>query len=394
MDQADAATKIIEVQTTKGWKLFHRVPHIVYRNDPNFIAPLESDVESVFDPEKNKAHENGEIQAFVLLDPQGQPVGRIAAFIDYNRSIDSPYLLGGIGFFECIQNEAYAIALFQRAQEHLQDKGVKIIEGPVNFGERDKFWGLLTEGFYPPLYQENYNPEHYRHYFEDFGFRPFEQILTFRGQLQDVPGERFKAIAERASRRYGFHAVSLNESNNKTFAKHFTDVYNVAFRDRPFFKPISPENMHKIFQQLRPISDPRMAIVVYVGDKPVGFAAFIPDINPYLRKANGKLNFLSIPGFFYRLKTAREMLLKGIAFGILPEYQGTGVFAVLVAKAHASPTVTRYQNYYLATIRGHNSLMIKSITKLAVQVNRVHLSFRKNLDPAIPFEPYPFLERD
>ena len=152
--------KILDVKDRQGWRLFHRVLHRVYKNDSNYIYPLEREIENVFNANSNKVFDSGEAKCFVLLDDQNHPVGRIAAFID-RRNRQEQYLIGGIGFFECIQNDAYADALFKAAETYLKALGVQIIEGPINFGERDRFWGLLVKGFYPPLYQENYNPPYY-----------------------------------------------------------------------------------------------------------------------------------------------------------------------------------------------------------------------------------------
>ena len=153
---------IIEVKDKEGWKLFHKAPHIVYQNDPKWICPLESDVEGIFDPKKNKALQNGEAACFVLLDENGKPAGRITAFIDHKRNQALPFPVGGIGFFDCIHHKSYAFALFEKAETWLREKGAKAVDGPINFGERDKFWGLLVKGLYPPLYQESYNPPYYQ----------------------------------------------------------------------------------------------------------------------------------------------------------------------------------------------------------------------------------------
>ncbi|NCB07700.1 MAG: GNAT family N-acetyltransferase, partial [Bacteroidia bacterium] len=45
--------QLIEVKDKKSRKLFHRVPHLIYRNDPNWACPLEGMVEDTFNPKKN-----------------------------------------------------------------------------------------------------------------------------------------------------------------------------------------------------------------------------------------------------------------------------------------------------------------------------------------------------
>ena len=47
---------------------------------------------------------------------------------------------------------------------------MEAMDGPINFGERDKFWGLLIEGFSEPLYAMNYNAPYYKELFEKTSF--------------------------------------------------------------------------------------------------------------------------------------------------------------------------------------------------------------------------------
>ena len=91
-------SKLIEVKQPQDWKLFHQVAHRVYKNYPHWIAPLEKDIEGIFDPSSNRTFEHGEAALYVLLDDQGQPAGRIAAFVDHSKNKDASYALGGVGF--------------------------------------------------------------------------------------------------------------------------------------------------------------------------------------------------------------------------------------------------------------------------------------------------------
>ena len=136
---------------------FLEVAVIIYKNDPNFIRPLDKDVNDVFDRKKNKAFRVGECVRWLLKDDDIL-IGRIAAFVNKkykNKGDDQP--TGGIGFFECINNQEAADMLFDVAKSWLMQRGMEAMDGPINFGERDRWWGLVTEGFKPPIYLMNYN---------------------------------------------------------------------------------------------------------------------------------------------------------------------------------------------------------------------------------------------
>ncbi|HPT31253.1 MAG TPA: GNAT family N-acetyltransferase, partial [Prolixibacteraceae bacterium] len=132
--------KLQNVSNRKTNRLFLDVPRIIYRNDPTWVCPLDNDIMEVFNPLRNTYFQHGVVERWVLTDDRNKPAGRIAAFIDYNlaNSWDQP--TGGIGFFECINDQEAANLLFTTAQEWLKEKGMEAMDGPINFGETDKFW--------------------------------------------------------------------------------------------------------------------------------------------------------------------------------------------------------------------------------------------------------------
>jgi hypothetical protein len=66
---------------------------------------------------------------------------------------------GGMGFFECIDSKEAAFMLFDTGKAWLlaQNKGIEAVDAPINFGERDSWWGCLVDGFHEPVYTMNYN---------------------------------------------------------------------------------------------------------------------------------------------------------------------------------------------------------------------------------------------
>ena len=384
--------QIIEVQTAKDWKHFHRVLHRVYADTPQYIFPLEKEVQHVFQPDINKRFEHGEAQCYVLLQ-DGMAVGRVASFIDHEHNKTQSYPVGGIGFFECVQDDNLAMELLEKAEEYFIGKDIKAIDGPVNFGERDRFWGLLVKGFESaPLYQENYHPPHYRQWFEKAGYRPYEQVLTLGGDSKNIPFERFSAIAKRVKQRYPIRIRPLDFVNMEDFAKDFTQVYNAAFKEFPHFHPINPQQLIKLMEQAKIIADPQLVCIVYFDDTPAGFIALYPDINPLLKPAKGKMNFWKIPIFLLRTRITKSFNAKGMGFGVVPEFHSKGIFAILVDYLASPRNLVRYPRMLLAGIRTQNHEIRSMYDKMQVKVDRIHVTYRKMLDPNIPFEPHEFID--
>ena len=381
--------KVIEVNDKKTWKLFHKVPHLIYKNDPLWIAPLEKDIQKIFTPSQNSAFKTGEAKCMVLLNEKGNGIGRITAFIDHKRNKKNEHLHGAIGFFECINDQKAADTIYQAAADYLSQKGIKIIDGPINFGERDKFWGLLVKGRFEPMYNENYHPEYYKAFFDNWGFRPYEQVLSLRGKISEVPIAEFREKAKLSREKHGLHAELINPKNLKKYAIDFCEVYNAAFAKFPYFKALNVDMVLPLFKQMKPVLDPKVVCFAYQGDRPVGFCLLMPEINQFFKGTKGRLNLFTIPGFLFRKYKPRKKLLKGVAFGIHPDFQGKGVIGLMsdIIYDHCN---TYYSDVLMATIRGLNERMVKAVAHFNVKIDREHIAYRKILDDSIAFEPLEF----
>lgn len=382
---------IVEIRQKEDWKLFHQVPHRVYKRDANWITPLESDIEQTFDPEYNKTFQNGQARCFVLLDDRNEPAGRLAAFIDHKRNGQYEHPVGGIGFFECLNQTHFAHALFDKARDYFLEKNMEIMEGPINFGERDRFWGLLVHGFHPPLFQENYNPPYYAELFQSWEFEPFEQILTFKGASREIPFQRLGAIAQRLKERYPVSIRTIDYDRPESFARDFCEVYNASFSRFDHFSPLQVPQVVKIMEEVRPIADPGLICIAYYDEHPAGFIVLYPDVNQFLTHAKGKLNWWTLPLFLLKSRLSRRKIAKGMGFGIHPEFQSKGIFALLVDYLGSKRNLKTYPYMYLAGIRAHNKEIISIYDKLGVSVDRVHITYRKALLPDLEIKPFPFL---
>ena len=377
------------------WGQWHRVLDTVYAGNPQYVYPLRGDIEGILS-DKNGAFTGDNLRRWVVTDGD-RPVGRVAAFVDEarNQQLDLP--VGGIGFFESIDDAAVAGLLFSAAEDWLRGRGMQAVDGPVNFGERDKFWGLLVRGWHRPIYQETYNPPYYQGFFEARGYVPHEQCLTMRGVVAEFPGERLGKLAARVRERYGLYTEQIHAGNLRKGADDFAEAYNAAFNHWPYFKPLTGDDIYPTFQQMKPIMDPHLTCIAYNKEgRPIGLAGLIPDINCFLGGVNGKLNWLGLPKFLYRLKFQKQPRnCKGIAFGIAQDYQRQGVYPLMVDAMFQSGdrhTSRTYRYVDMATIRGHNKVMVDTCRQMNTDIHRVHLAYRKALTPEASWEPFAMMD--
>jgi len=388
--------KPYQLQPVTDFRYFHAVLKEVYRGNPQYVYPLRGDIEDILTAE-NKAYDGTNLKMWVVLEEGKRPVGRIAAFIDRQRNETLDLPVGGIGFFESIDDEVVAELLFNAAEDWLRGQGMHAVDGPINFGERDKFWGLLIRGWYRPVYQETYNPPYYQRMFEQRGYQAHEQCLTMRGVVSEFPAERLIGLAERVKEKYGLYTKPIDKNNLAEGAEDFAEAYNSAFSHWPYFQPLSGEDILPTFKRMKPIMDPHLTSLAYNQDgRPIGLAGLIPDINCFMKGVNGKLDWKGLPRFLYRLKFQKQPRnCKGIAFGIVSDYQRLGVYPLMVSamyeagKQHNAKT---YRYVDLATIRGHNEVMVKTCEKMNTKIHRVHMAYRKALVKDASWEAFAMMD--
>src|SRR5688572_18862446 len=130
---------IVEVSDKQTIKEFLCLPRKLYKNDPNFISPLDKDIEAVFNPALNNFHSHGIIKRWIARDVKGETVGRIAALINHQKNKNPDFIIGGIGFFESTNDEQTSFLLFDTAKQWLEQNNARAMDGPINFGENDKY---------------------------------------------------------------------------------------------------------------------------------------------------------------------------------------------------------------------------------------------------------------
>jgi hypothetical protein len=321
---------VIEVTNPKTSREFIDLPRQLYKNDPHWICPLDNDVESVFDPKRNVFFSHGACTRWLLKDDAGKIIGRVAAFINYEKSHKHPQPTGGMGFFESINDQKAAFLLFDTARDWLKSKGMQAMEGPINFGENDKWWGLLVDGFKPPSLGMNYNPPYYQQFFENYGFeKEYDQLTNFLDYTVPMP-ERFTKIAEWVMKKPGYSFRHFNQGQFDKFAKDFSEIYNDAWSEFENFAPIQIGSIRDSFRQMKPIMNEKIIWFAYYNDEPIGFVICLPDVNQILKHVNGKLDLIGKLKFLWYKRTTRIERLRIIIMGCKKKYQNHGIESAMI----------------------------------------------------------------
>jgi hypothetical protein len=322
---------LIKVSDRKTEEMFLDTARIIYKNDSTWVCPLDNDIKTVFDPGKNPYHKHGVAERWVLTDDNKKLIGRIAAFIDFNlsKSYDQP--TGGMGFFECIDNKDAAFLLFDTAREWLKEKGMEAMDGPINFGETDKYWGLLVDGFTHPSFDIAYNPPYYQNLFESYGFKVYYKMEGFHLDVTRPLPERFIKIAQWVAKKSGYEFRHFTWEEEEKYTKDFAEVFNEAWASfKTNFEPLEAEYIRQTLKKAKPILDEEMIWLAYFERKPIAIYLMFPDFNQILKHLNGKLNLINKLKFV--LLKSRKVITRarGMLMGVIPKFQGMGIESAFI----------------------------------------------------------------
>jgi GNAT superfamily N-acetyltransferase len=388
-----AHMQITEVKTTAHIKDFHKLPFLIYKDDPHYIHHLMQDIEGIFDPKKNKYFRHGEAVRYLMHDKQGKLIGRVAAFINHKDIKTGKVKAGGMGFFECINDKTAAFKLFDACKEWLQSKGVEAMDGPVNFGERDKYWGLITENFnLPPFYGQNYNPEYYVPFFKEYGFQIYFNQYIFHRTVNDPLQERFVVRAKRIEQDPRYEIRSIRKDQLDKFAEDFRTIYNRAWVKHEHHKGMPQVQALALMKKMKPVIDEDLIFFAYFEGKPVAFYISLPEINQIFKYVKGNFNwFGKLKFLFYKWRGVCTTTF-GVAFGIDPDHQGKGLEGAIfnVLGNRVQPT-GRYKDLIITWIGDFNPKMISIIEGLGASRIRTMATMRKMFDENAVFERYPII---
>lgn len=387
--------QLIEVTTKSLAEDFINVNVLMNRANSNYIRPLDKDVHDVFDLKKNKAFRFGSVIRWVLQNDDGELIGRIAAFTNKkyrNRGDDVP--VGGIGFFECIYDQNAADMLFDVARHWLIQQGMQAMDGPINFGERDRWWGLVVVGFQEPLYCMNYNPPYYNLLFENYGFQPFFHQICLgmdpKQKLSDKIHERHNWYAKDPA----FSSCYINKNHLEKYAADFTEVYNAAWAGHGGLKELRKEQVVQMFKKMKPVMDERIVWFAYHHQKPIAIFTNLPDLNQWFKHLNGKFDLLHKLKFLWVKKTRPCKKFTGLVFGIVPEWQGKGIDAYIIGEADKVVKLDSFQytEYEMQWIGDFNPKMLNVAQGIGdVYQSRKLTTYRYLFDRTKEFKRHPML---
>lgn len=346
---------------------FIRFLWTIYRNYPAWVPPLMMDRKKLMDRKKNPFYKHSDAE-FFLAERDGIVVGRIAAIVNHNHNKEHEENIGFFGFFECINEQNVANALFDAAKKYLQEQGVTAMRGPVNPSVNDEI-GLLIEGFdLSPTVMMTYNPPYYPKLIENYGFKKAKDLFAYLLDQKTVYTDRFNRAHALVKER---QKLSFRTFDMKHFAREVNtvkDVYNKAWARNWGAVPMTDEEFDALAADLKQIIVPELIIFAEKEGKTIGFALSLPDINIALKyNKNGYI----LPALYHLLTKKKEInLVRIIVLGVIPEYLNTGAGGALFYETAMNAKKLGYGYGEASWILEDNERMVKSAEAMQGKITK------------------------
>ncbi|MCL4512278.1 MAG: hypothetical protein M1470_14655 [Bacteroidetes bacterium] len=370
-----SAISVEPVRTKKDLMTFIKLPWKIYEKDPYWVPPLLMDRKKLLDTKKNPFYKHSEIELF-LAKKDGEIVGRNAAIINHNHNKFHEEEIGFFGFFESINDQQVANALFDASKDWIKKKGFPAMRGPMNPSTNDEV-GLLVEGFdSSPIMLMTYNPKYYLNLYDNYGLEKEKDLFAYHVNADKVFTDKLERVARMVTHREGVTFRSINMKELKKEIQLVKEVYNEAWSKNWGFVPMTDEEFDFLAEDLKQVVEPDLAIFAEVKGKPVGFALSLPDIN-YALKFNKKGHLL--PGVYHLLTKKKQIhWIRIMVLGVIHSYQQTGIAAVLFYETGKRAVKHGYPDGEASWVLEDNLMMNRSAELLNATKYKTYRVYKKD----------------
>jgi GNAT superfamily N-acetyltransferase len=373
------------VENKRDLMSFISFPWKVYEDSQFWVPPLVSERVAFLDPDHNPFFQHAKA-AYYLARRSTGVVGTIAAFTNELYNEFQGTNVGFFGFFEVLEDHEAAEALLQTAVDWARDAGHDSIIGPAQFSTNDEV-GLLIDGFDDtPRILMTYNPPYYQTFIEDAGFEKAMDLWAYALDIENfrenMPDKLIR-VTEKVRERKNFVVRKIRMSEFFQEVDRIKPIYNKSWERNWGFVPMTDAEFGKLAKDLKPLLDPHVVILVEQEGETIGFGLSLPDLCQPLRLAYprpGVNETLTTIKLAWHWKVRRQVnWLRVFALGVLPEYRGTGVDALMYIETAKEAIKRGYKWAEMSWILENNEMMNRSIKMLGGKVYKTYRMYEKKV---------------
>lgn len=367
---------IRKVETKDDLHRFTILPWRIYEGYPHWVPPLISEQKYFLDKKKGPFFEIGEAEYFLAFRGK-ELVGRISAHINHQWNRHFGDQKGFFGFFESIEDQEVASALFEAAENWLRSRERTSILGPMSFSIYDEL-GLLIDCFEEdPVVLLSYNPPFYKDLLERWGFTKaidwYAYLMTDQIPVNPVLFE----VRDRVLRRNGLVIRHANLRRFKEEAAKAKAIFNEAWSENWGHLPFTDRQFDHLAKGLKLVLDERLLFLGEIKGKPIGVCVSIPDVNQVLKRANGRLFPFGWFHLWRGLKKVRK--LRTIILGVKKEHRHAGIDVAFYVETIEKGKALGYTESECSLVAETNTWMRKPLEDLGAKIYKTYRLYEKPL---------------
>lgn len=358
-------------------KEFIEFPYRFYQDKEHWIPPLKMEQKKLIDTDKNPFYNNAEIALF-LAEQNGETCGRIAAIVDHRYNEFHESKTGFFGFFECIDDPSMAQLLFKVVNDWLRDRGMTELLGPASPSMMDEV-GILVEGFdHDPSIMMPYHKPYYDKLLKAAGLQKAMDLYSFRVTQDSVPRERMQRAEAIVKKRIpGLVIRKLDKGKMEQEVETVRKIFNRAWSGNWGFIPLTKEELNAAAKDFKMILDTDFAHIAEVDGTAVAFSVALPDLNQAFKHMDGTL----LPTGIFKLLWHRRNInsIRTALMGVLPEYQGKGIDALLHKEAIENGLKKDFYSSEVGWVLETNTNMIRVAERLGADREKTYRMYNMKL---------------
>ena len=299
----------------------------IYAVDPAWVPPVISDMVKLFDPAESYFFEHGEADFFIAYR-DGKPAGRITAhtYKLYEEKFDKG--TGFFGFYECIDDLNVSKALFDTAREALRARGKTIMNGPQSFTIYDSVgFDCMNNGRMPVT-----GIFHFAHWYEKhalaYGFEKKSDWFCFMVKEEGINWDPLFKMRAELQKKTDVTFIIAKKRDIPSRSGDVMRIFNAAWEGNEDHIALTEKQFKKMFDDLKMLLIPELAIFAEKDGKTIGFILSVPDANPGIAALNGHLYPWRLVKLLWKAK--RTKTLRTILMGVMPEYRGQNIDQILI----------------------------------------------------------------
>jgi hypothetical protein len=222
-----------------------------------------------------------------------------------------------------------------------------------------------------------HNPPEYAAFIEAAGYRKVKDLFAWIFDLDRELEPRYVALVERFRERLNlkFRPLSLAEFSREVDL--LRTIYCGAWENNWGFVPPTPEEFKRIAKEMKPIFDPRTAVIGEVNGQPVACAIAIPDINQTLKGTDGRL----FPKGLFRLLNRKRLVdqVRLLLLGVLPDYRLVGLYPLMVYELRQQTLATAYHRAEFSWVLEDNRDINQPAEQIGAKKYKTYRIYQKAL---------------